>query len=96
MAKNKKIVWVVLGVLIAVNVLAWVVISKLSSSNLEVVFFDVGQGDSIFIETPDGFQVLIDGGPGLAVLEKLGEEMAFYDRTIDLSMVSVLPRNNRV
>ncbi len=48
----------------------------------------MGQGDAIFIETSDGFQVLIDGGSGLAVLEKLGEEMAFYDRTIDLIVLT--------
>ena len=88
MAKNKKIVWVVLGLLIGVNILAWVVVRELSSSNLEVVFFDVGQGDSIFIETSSGFQVLIDGGPDLTVLEKLGEEMSFYDRTIDLLILT--------
>ena len=86
--KNKKIVWIILGVLICFNVVAWIVIKELSSSNLEVVFFDVGQGDSIFIKTSDGFQVLIDGGPGLAVLEKLGQEMPFYDRTIDLVILT--------
>jgi len=88
MLRNKKLVLVVLCVLMAMNIVAWVVVKELSSSNLEVVFFDIGQGDSIFIETPDGFQVLIDGGPGLAVLEKLGQEMPFYDRTIDLIILT--------
>ena len=88
MAKNKKIVWVVLGSLVCLNIIAWVVVRELSSSNLEVVFFDVGQGDSIFVETLSGFQVLIDGGPDLTVLEKLGEEMSFYDRTIDLLILT--------
>jgi competence protein ComEC len=87
--KNKKIVWVVLGVLVCLSVVAWVVVWELDKGgDLEVVFFDVGQGDSIFIETKDGFQVLIDGGPGLAVLEKLGQETPFYDRTIDLVILT--------
>ena len=87
--QGKKLVWVGIGVLIGVSVLAWVIVWDLSErGDLEVVFFDVGQGDSIFIETKEGFQVLIDGGPGLAVLEKLGEEMPFYDRTIDLIILT--------
>ena len=87
--KNKKIIYVVLVVLVMVNVLAWVAVWEMGQSeDLEVVFFDVGQGDSIFIEAKNGFQVLIDGGPGLAVLEKLGAEMAFYDRTIDLVILT--------
>ena len=45
--------------------------------------FDVGQGDSIFINGPDK-QVLIDGGPGDLVLEKLSNVLPFWDQSIDL------------
>jgi len=87
--KNKKIICVLLGGLTCFSLLAWVIVWEINQAgDLEVVFFDIGQGDSIFIETPDGFQVLIDGGPGLVVLEKLGEEMPFYDRTIDLVILT--------
>lgn len=55
---------------------------------LKVHFFDIGQGDAIFVETPSGNQVLIDGGPDDTVLSKLGEVMPFYDRSIDLVFVS--------
>lgn len=55
---------------------------------LKVKFLDVGQGDAEFIETPDRKQVLIDGGPDLSVLEKLGKAMPFYDRYIDLIILS--------
>lgn len=55
---------------------------------MKVYFFDIGQGDSIFIETPSGFQLLIDGGPDNKVLSKLGEVMPFYDRDIDVVVAS--------
>ncbi len=50
---------------------------------LIVWFFDVGQGDSAFIESPRGYQILIDGGPDNSVLDNLSEVMPFWDRTID-------------
>jgi competence protein ComEC len=55
---------------------------------LQVTVLDVGQGDAILIETPDGRQVLVDGGPGRAVLRGLGDELSWYDRTIDLVVVT--------
>ena len=57
---------------------------------LHVYFLDVGQGDAIFVETPSGKQVLIDGGPDETILQRLGEVMPFYDRTIDL-MINTHP-----
>ncbi|MCH8741514.1 MBL fold metallo-hydrolase [Patescibacteria group bacterium] len=80
---------VVLGILFFFNILAWIAVYDLSQPRfLEVTFFDVGQGDSIFIETPQGHQILIDGGPSSIILEKLAEEMPFWDRTIDLIILT--------
>ena len=50
--------------------------------------FDVGQGDASFIEAPNGNQVLIDGGPDRTVLGRLGEVMPFWDRSIDLVILT--------
>lgn len=58
------------------------------SGGLEVTFFDVGQGDAAFVETSERVQILIDGGPNSAILEKLGNEMPFWDRTIDLVILT--------
>jgi len=88
-SKNRKLVWVVLGVLFFVNIVVWFVVYDLNKAReIEVIFFDVGQGDSIYIETSGTNQVLIDGGPSSAVLEKLGEEMPFYDRKIELMILT--------
>lgn len=87
--KAKKFIYSILVFLFFLNILAWVVVYDLKNPQvLEVNFFDVGQGDAIFIETPQRHQILIDGGPGSAVLEKLAKEMPFWDRTIDLIILT--------
>lgn len=58
-----------------------------SRQNLLVTFFDVGQGDAILVESA-GHQILIDGGPGDRILSKLGKEMPFWDRDIDLLILT--------
>lgn len=55
---------------------------------LKIYFFDVGQGDSIFVEAPNGNQVLVDGGPDNTVAQKLGETMPFYDKDVDLVVLT--------
>lgn len=85
---NRKFKIYFLFVLISLNFIAWTVVFDLSSNELEVVFLDVGQGDAIFIETPSNHQILIDGGPNMKVLEGLGNNMLFYDRTIDLIILT--------
>ena len=76
------------GLLVLCTMLVWLFVFERSvaSTNqfLEVHFFDVGQGDATFIETPDGVQVLIDGGADGAVLNMLSREMGISDRSIDV------------
>jgi len=86
---TRKIKYFVLIIFLGSTVWIWsVVFEQVDNNILEVTFFDVGQGDSIFIETPNHKQVLIDGGPDKSVLEKLGQTMPFYDRTIDLIILT--------
>ena len=73
--------------LVLANVFVWQFLFTLDG-NLKVTFFDVGEGDSIFVETPQGHQILIDGGPGLRVLDKLTKALPFWDRTLDLVILT--------
>lgn len=86
---SKKYQVIILIGLLATTVVVWIfVFTQESGELLKITFFDVGQGDAEFIETPDKKQILIDGGPGLSILEKLGKAMPFYDRYIDLIILT--------
>jgi len=72
-----------------VLVLVWAAVLSLPDGRLHVTFLDVGQGDAIFIQTPAGHRVLIDGGPSPALaLQALGRRLPFYDRRIDLVLLT--------
>jgi beta-lactamase superfamily II metal-dependent hydrolase len=56
---------------------------------LKVAFLNIGQGDSIFIESPNGNKMMIDGGPSGSVTEaELSKQLPFYDRHLDLIMLT--------
>jgi len=63
-------------------------ISLLPDGKLHVYILDIGQGDSFLIVTPSGSQIIIDGGPNQDVLEHLGGYMPFFDRTIELLVIT--------
>lgn len=50
---------------------------------LKIDVLDIGQGDSIFIQTPNGHRILIDGGPDDSVIDQLDQVTPFWDRRID-------------
>lgn len=64
-------------------------------SRLHIIFCDVGQGDAAYIRAPNGMDMLIDGGPNEKVLSCLGKHMPFYDRTIDV-IVLTHPQNDHL
>lgn len=100
MKNNKKIV------IFSISILFLIIISIFSykfifvkqgnvSDKLLVAFLDIGQGDSIFIQTPNDKQILIDGGPSKTILTELGKIMPFSDKTIDV-VISTHPDSDHI
>lgn len=66
----------------------WAGVLSHHDPNFRVYFLNVGQGDSSYIEMPGGKDALIDGGPNDRVLTELGQIMPFYDKDLDLVIVT--------
>jgi competence protein ComEC len=79
--------WVVPSLLV-LAVLASIAAATMPDDKLRVSFLDVGQGEAILIQKGSQ-QVLVDGGPSPQALAlELGERMPFWDRTIELVVLS--------
>lgn len=53
-----------------------------------VSFFDVSQGDAILIRTPTRKNILIDTGPNNITLERIGESLPYFARSLDYVVIS--------
>ena len=65
------------------NFLLWQEAFRRTNPRLIVAFLNIGQGDAVYIEAPNGNQMLIDAGGSKSILRELGKIMPFYDRSID-------------
>ncbi len=78
-----------LGLLVVIAAAIWLGGRGLPDRRLHVYFLDVGQGDATLVRTPDGRQILIDGGPfPEALLDELGDLMPLWDRSLDLVILT--------
>ncbi|MBI3963690.1 MAG: MBL fold metallo-hydrolase [Candidatus Kerfeldbacteria bacterium] len=84
---RRRIILILLGIGVVATVALGARPAR-DDGTFRVTFFDVGQGDATFIETPDDVQVLIDGGPDSDILPLLGRTMPIGDRTIDLVVLT--------
>lgn len=55
---------------------------------LQVIFLDIGQGDSILIKTSQGKNILIDGGPDNSVIYQISKFLPFFSKKIDLIILT--------
>ncbi len=74
-----------LGALALTAALIWGAVATLPDGRLHVYVLDVGQGDALLIQSPEGHWALIDGGPDSVLMAaRLGEILPFWQRRIDL------------
>ncbi|MGH7384585.1 MAG: DNA internalization-related competence protein ComEC/Rec2, partial [Candidatus Rokuibacteriota bacterium] len=72
-ARRTRVVVGVLAFLVAaLSIWPWL---RPTETMLRVTFLDVGQGDAMLIELPDGPRLLVDGGPGGARRFDVGERV---------------------
>ncbi len=87
MSKNKLTGGVITAV-VAVLVLSLWGWQSLPDGRLHLWFLDVGQGDAILMRLPAGELILVDGGPDDLLLEKMGSLLPYYERDLELVILT--------
>ncbi len=79
--------WLIVPLLLAAVLVSYTA-ATMPDDDLRVSFLDVGEGDAILIQKGSQ-QVLVDGGPSpREIILGLGSRMPFWDRTIDLVVMT--------
>lgn len=69
-------------------VLLFTFLTTLPDGKLHIYFCDVGQGDAALVRFPDGRDMVVDGGPNDKVVGCLGKHMPFWDRQLDMVLLT--------
>jgi len=96
MKNNKFLFWatghprlVVVSIFLILDIVVAAIFLRHGRHVLTVAFLNIGQGDAVYIEAPNGNQLLYDAGPPTgAILRELHKVMPFGDRSIDVAVFS--------
>ena len=81
--------WVLSHIIMAcIAALALFQFLNITGHDLSLSVLDIGQGDAILIQTPEFKNILIDASIGSQVVDRLSERMGFFDKTIDLFIMT--------
>lgn len=87
-------VWAALAALTLLAILVWRGVLSLPDGKLHITFLDVGTSDAILIQTPNGDNVLVNGGESLSQLSsQLGERLPLFNRKLDWLIVASTQEN---
>src|SRR3989344_2979704 len=89
LSAKHKIGLAFIALLLLLNIFTWQHVFVLAGPRyLKVEVLNVGQGDSIFIQTPAMRRILIDGGPDATVLSKLAKRLPFWEKSLDVIILT--------
>lgn len=74
---------IIIGILITITSSGFLFLQQKPDGFLHIYFLNIGQGDSIFIKTPTGKNILVDGGPGKTVLSELKGVLPSFNASFD-------------
>lgn len=82
-----KMKWLIVPLLLLAVLVSYTA-ATMPGDDLRVSFLDVGEGDAALIQQGSR-QILVDGGPSpQAITQELSRQMPFWDRTIDLLVLT--------
>ncbi len=74
---------------VTLAVVAVLTLATQPDGRAHLAMLDIGQGDAILIRAPSGGTLLVDGGPDPELaMRRLGEELPFWQRTIDVVLLT--------
>lgn len=88
-SRSETLAWALAAILLVADLALLSATFRDPQQEVAVDFLDVQQGDAMLLQTAGGHRVLIDGGPSPSLLlAHLGERLPFWDRRIDLVVLT--------
>jgi len=84
--KKRRLIAIAIFIIVVALVAFWFLYQPIDY--LKFSALDVGQGDAELIVTPRGQTILVDGGPDNKIIRRLSEELPFWQRRIDLVVLT--------
>jgi len=67
----------------------WRAAGTAGDNQFHITFFEVGSADAVLIQTPEGRNILINGGPSTTELsDELGRRLPFFSRKLDWLIIA--------
>ncbi len=86
---SSRLTTVAASLLLVTGSLLLLALRSQPDGRLHIHFLDMERGEAVLIVTPDGQQVLIDGGHSpTELLSALGQHIPFYDRQLELAALT--------